>query len=76
VKLCLHNKNQHLNPFYSQQQLADALGVSQELVSFRKRESSSNELSPIGSAPKRGKRSDAFEVKHTDLLAFISNFWV
>ena len=76
MQLCLHNDHQHLDPSYSQQQLADALGISQALGSLRKSESKTVQLSPIGSAPKRAKRSDAFEVQHTDLLQVIFNAWV
>ena len=75
VTLCLKDENGDLTSF-SQQTIADVLGVHQTLVSHHKRKIANFDLSTVASAPKRAKRSTAFEVQHADLVDFIEGFWV
>ena len=75
VTLCLKDENNNLQN-YSQQNLAEVLGVHQTLVSHHKRKLTTFDITTVGNAPKRNKRSTAFEIQHAELVEFIEGFWV
>jgi hypothetical protein len=74
-QFCLITPQNHLPPGYTQQQLAEVLGVDQALVS-RALNNASAPLSPLKNTKKRNKRQDAFEVQYPDLVFLVTGFWV
>jgi predicted transcriptional regulator len=75
-QFCLLNEQNNLPPGYTQEQLAEVLGVDQSLVS-RAFSKAAAQLSPLTNKPsKRQKRSDAFEVQHAAVVVVIREFWV
>jgi hypothetical protein len=74
-QFCLITPQNHLPPGYTQQQLAEVLGVDQALVS-RALNNASAPLSPLKNTKKRNKRQDAFEVQYQDLVFLVTGFWV
>ena len=76
IQLCLQNDKEHLDNSYSQKQLAEVLGCHQTLISVRKAELKRGPVCDLGTAAKRSKRQDAFEVEHADLVEVVEQFWV
>jgi hypothetical protein len=75
-QFCLVNEQNNLPPGYTQEQLAEVLGVDQSLVS-RAVSKAAAQLTPLTNKPsKRQKRSDAFEVQHAAVVVVIGEFWV